>query len=129
MAKTVHASIEGQFSKLAKSLQEGFVNLEKTLTDGLKTSRQNLTSSSASSGSESDPEDKQPPPKRSKKQALSDDDVTKVVNELISTSNKPTTDSPATNSLQSTVLAMVADELKEEKCGPGDCRKPGQGSG
>ena len=119
VAKTVHASIEGQFSKLAKSLQEGFVNLGKILTDGLKTSRQNLTSSSDSSGSESDPEDKQPPPKRSKKQELSDDDVTKVVNELISTSNKPTTDSPATNSSQSTVLAMVADELNEEKCGPG----------
>ena len=120
VAKTVHASIEGQFSNLAKSLEEGFVNLGKILTDGLKTSRQNLTSSSASSGSESDPEDKQPAPKGFKKQELSDDDVTKVVNELISsTLNKPTTDSPSTNSSQSTVLAMVADEVNEKQCGPG----------
>ena len=81
---------EGQFSKLAKSLEEGFVNLGKILTDGIKTSRQNPTSSSGSSGSESDAEEKQPPPKRSKKQELSDDDVTKDVNELISTANKQT---------------------------------------
>ena len=114
----VQSSIEGQFSKLAKSLEKGFVNLGKILSDGIKTSRQNLTSSSSSSGSESDAVEKQPPPKRSKKQELSDD-VTKDVNELISTANTQTTDAPATNSSQSTVLAMVADELNEEKCGPG----------
>ena len=49
---------------------------------------------------------------------MSDDDVTKDVNGVISTANKQTTDAPSTNSLQSTVLAMVA-ELNEEKCGPG----------
>ena len=90
-------------NSLAKSLEEGFVNLGKILTDGIKTSRQNPTSS----------------PKRSKKQELSDDNVTRDVNELISTANKQTTDAPATNSSQSTVLAMLADELSEEKCGPG----------
>ena len=119
LANIVQSSIEGQFSKLAKSLKKGFVNLGKILSDGIKTSRQNLTSSSGSSGSESDAVEKQPPPKRSKKQELSDDDVTKDVNELISTANTQTTDAPATNSSQSTVLAMVADELNEEKCGPG----------
>ncbi len=118
LVKTVQSSIEGQFSKLATSLQEGFVNLGKILTDGIKTSRQNPSSSSGSSGSDSDLEEKPLPPKRSQKQKLSDDDVTKVVNELIGTSNKQTTDPPANNSSQSTVLAMVADELNEEKCGP-----------
>ena len=119
LANIVQSSIEGQFSKLVKSLEKGFVNLGKILSDGIKTSRQNPTSSSGSSGSESDAVEKQPPPKRSKKQELSDDDVTKDVNELISTANTQTTDAPATNSSQSTVLAMVADELNEEKCGPG----------
>ena len=119
LASIVQSSIEGQFSKVVKCLEKGFVNLGKILSDGIKTSRQNPTSSSGSAGSESDAVEKQPPPKRSKKQELSDDDVTKDVNELISTANTQTTDAPATNSSQSTVLAMVADELNEEKCGPG----------
>ena len=83
LVKTVQSRIEGQFSMLATSLQEGFVNLGKILTNGIKTSHQNPSSSSGSSGSQSDQEDEQPPPKRSKTQELSDDDVTKDVNELM----------------------------------------------
>ena len=95
LANTLQASMEGQFSILAKSLK-GFENLGKALTDGMRTSRQNLTLSSECSGSESGSEEKHPPPKRSKRQEQSDDDVTKEVNELlISTSNKQTTASPA----------------------------------
>ena len=119
LANLVQSSIEGQFSKLAKSFEKGFVNLGKILSDRIKTSHQNPTSSRGSSGSESDAVEKQPLPKHSKKQELFDDDVTKDVNELISTANTQTTDATATNSSQSTVLAMVADELNEEKCGPG----------
>ncbi len=118
LVKTTQSSIEGQFSMLATSLQEGFVNLGKILTNGIKTSHQNPSSSSGSSGSQSDQEDEQPPPKRSKTQELSDDDVTKDVNELISTLNKQTTDPPVNNLSQSTVLVMVAGELNGEKCGP-----------
>ena len=84
-------------------------------TDRIKISRENSTSSSGSSGSDS--EEKQTPRKRSKKQELSDDDVIKDVNELISTSNKQITDLPVNNLSQSTILAMVADELNEDKCG------------
>ena len=73
----------------------------KIFTDEIKISRQNLTSSSGSSGSHSDPEEKQPPRKRSEKQELSDDDVIKDVNELIGTSNKQTTDLPICRNRQS----------------------------
>ena len=119
LANTLQASMEGQLSILAKSLKEGFENLRKALTDGMRTSHQNLTSCSECSGSESGSEEKHPPPKQSKRQELSDDDVTKEANEfLISTSNKQTRASPATNWSQSTVLARVADELNEENCGP-----------
>lgn len=118
LMKTVESSIEGQFSKLAECLQEGFLNLGTMLKAGQKASRRNPSSSSSSSGSASDSGDKQPPPKRAKKQQLSEDEVTKDVNELISASNQQTKDSPANISSQSTVLAIIADELSEEKCGP-----------
>ena len=77
----------------------------------MKISHQNSTSS------DSDPEDKQSSPKRSKKQELSDDDVIKYVSELISTSNKQKTDLLVNNLSQSTILAVVADELNEDKRG------------
>ena len=66
LANTLQSSMEGQFSILAKTLKEGFENLGKALTDGTRTSRQNMTSSNGYSGSESGSEGKQPPPKRSK---------------------------------------------------------------
>ena len=66
LANTLQSSMEGQFSILAKTLKEGFENFGKALTDGMRTSRRNVTSFSSCSGSESGSEGKQPPPKRSK---------------------------------------------------------------
>ncbi len=48
---------------------------------------------------------------------MSDDDVIKDVSELISTSNKQTTDLLVNNLSQSTILALVVDELNEDKRG------------
>ena len=66
---------------MAKSLQDSFENLEKTLTDRIRTCHPpNLTSSSGFFGSQSDPEQKQPPPKRPTKQEVSGDDVIHQIN-------------------------------------------------
>ena len=100
LVKTVESSIEGEFSKL-----HGDKPLRRFCKSAENAHRQDKDF--PRKRSDSDPEEKQPPRKRSKKQELSDDDVIKVVNELISTSNKQTTDLPVNNLSQSTILASL----------------------